>query len=94
MRGWKWMGMAGMAALVMALAAPADAQQCPKGKLRLLYEAAPLAFIVEQAGGMAVDGTPRRIMDVLPEDLHQRTPLVIGSRQNVEEYLTYVNNGR
>jgi fructose-1,6-bisphosphatase I len=67
---------------------PSDSRHL-RGKLRLLYEAVPLAFIVEQAGGMAIDGSPRRIMDVLPEELHQRTPLVIGSRQNVEEYLTF-----
>ncbi len=52
------------------------------GKLRLLYEAAPLAFIAEQAGGAASDGQ-RRILDVIPEDLHQRTPLVIGSPEDV-----------
>ncbi|MGH7700534.1 MAG: class 1 fructose-bisphosphatase, partial [Gemmatimonadales bacterium] len=54
----------------------------PRGKLRLLYEAAPLALLVEQAGGAATDGrTP--ILDVSPEALHQRTPLVIGSRADV-----------
>ena len=67
---------------------PAD-RKSPRGKLRLLYEANPLAFIAEQAGGMAVDGTSRRILDIQPDGLHQRTPLVIGSRQNVEEYLSY-----
>src|SRR5205807_1801901 len=50
----------------------------PQGKLRLLYEAAPLAFVVEQAGGRATDGC-RSILDIVPEDLHQKTPLVIGS---------------
>ena len=54
----------------------------PKGKLRLLCEAAPLAMIVEQAGGMATDGI-RRIMDIEPEELHQRTPLFIGSKRDV-----------
>ena len=54
-----------------------------RGKLRLLYEANPLAFIVEQAGGAATDGTSR-ILDVLPTELHQRTPLYIGSRNEVE----------
>jgi len=53
-------------------------------KLRLLYEANPLAFIVEQAGGKASDGVCR-IMDVVPTELHQRVPLIIGSRVNVEE---------
>ncbi|HTE46119.1 MAG TPA: class 1 fructose-bisphosphatase [Gemmatimonadaceae bacterium] len=55
----------------------------PKGKLRLLYEANPLAFIVEQAGGAATDGT-QRILDVEPTELHQRTPLYIGSKNEVE----------
>ena len=55
----------------------------PKGKLRLLYEANPLAFIVEQAGGAATDGRTR-ILDVAPTELHQRTPLYIGSKDEVE----------
>ncbi|MEO0310556.1 MAG: hypothetical protein RIQ89_213 [Bacteroidota bacterium] len=50
----------------------------PKGKLRLLYECNPLAFIIEQAGGKASDGF-RRILDLQPTSLHQRTPLFIGS---------------
>ncbi len=54
----------------------------PQGKLRLLYEAAPLAFVVEQAGGKATDGC-RSILDVAPTDLHQKTPLVIGSKDDV-----------
>ena len=54
-----------------------------KGKLRLLYEANPLAFIVEQAGGAATDGT-QNICDVQPTELHQRTPLYIGSKKEVE----------
>jgi fructose-1,6-bisphosphatase I len=57
----------------------------PTGKLRLMYEASPLAFITEQAGGLATDGE-KRILDILPESIHQRTPLVIGSRQEVEEF--------
>lgn len=61
---------------------PPDARK-PAGKLRLLYEAAPLAFICEQAGGRATDGE-RDILDVQPHSLHQRTPLYIGSRELVE----------
>lgn len=56
----------------------------PKGKLRLLYECNPLAFIIEQAGGKASDGITR-ILDLQPESLHQRTPLFIGSKQMVEK---------
>jgi fructose-1,6-bisphosphatase I len=55
----------------------------PKGKLRLLYECNPLAFIVEQAGGMATDGT-QRIMEITPDELHQRVPCFIGSPRMVE----------
>jgi len=55
----------------------------PQGKLRLLYEAAPLAFIAEQAGGAASDGE-RRILDIRASALHQRVPLYIGSASDVE----------
>ena len=58
-------------------------KKTPKGKLRLLYEANPLAFIVEQAGGLATDGS-ERILDVQPTELHQRIPLYIGSKNEVE----------
>src|SRR5689334_17567 len=58
-------------------------RKSPKGKLRLLYEANPLAFIVEQAGGAASDRA-QRVLDVLPTELHQRTPLFIGSKHEVE----------
>lgn len=61
---------------------PADAK-APRGKLRLLYEAAPLSYIAEAAGGSATDGQ-RSILDVEPTELHQRTPLVIGSKRDVE----------
>lgn len=54
----------------------------PHGKLRLLCEAAPLAMIVEQAGGMATDGI-NRILDIEPQELQQRTPLFIGSKRDV-----------
>lgn len=57
----------------------------PSGKLRLLYEANPLAFIAEQAGGSAIDGQ-HRILEIQPREIHQRTPLVFGSRAEVEEF--------
>jgi len=50
----------------------------PEGKLRLLYEANPIAFIAEQAGGIATDGK-RRILDIVPKSIHERTPLAVGS---------------
>lgn len=56
----------------------------PRGKLRLLYEAAPMAFICEHAGGAATNGR-ERILDIEPTELHQRVPLVIGSKLDVEE---------
>jgi fructose-1,6-bisphosphatase I len=57
-----------------------------RGKLRLLYEANPLAFLAEQAGGLAIDGD-RRILDIVPDTIHQRTPLVIGGKGEVEAFL-------
>lgn len=57
----------------------------PKGKLRLLYEANPLAFIAEQAGGMATNGC-ERILDIQPTDIHQRTSLILGSQVEVEAF--------
>jgi fructose-1,6-bisphosphatase I len=57
----------------------------PSGKLRLLYEANPLAFIAEQAGGRAISGKTR-IMDIEPKSIHERTPLIIGSRTEVDEF--------
>src|ERR1044071_7651845 len=59
---------------------PAEVNR-PEGKLRLCYEASPLAFVVEQAGGAATDGT-RRILDLVPAQLHQRTPLALGSQKS------------
>jgi fructose-1,6-bisphosphatase I len=58
-------------------------KKTPRGKLRLLYEAYPLAMIAEQAGGAAVDGETR-ILEVKAGGIHDRTPLVIGSRREVE----------
>jgi fructose-1,6-bisphosphatase I len=55
----------------------------PQGKLRLLYECAPLAFLMEQAGGRASDGQ-QPILDIVPTELHSRTPLIIGSQEEVE----------
>jgi fructose-1,6-bisphosphatase I len=58
-------------------------RKSPTGKLRLLYEANPLAFICEQAGGAAIDGKIR-VLDVQPTELHQRIPLFIGSKNDVD----------
>lgn len=64
----------------------------PKGKLRLLYECNPFAFITEVAGGKATDGK-QRILDIKPTELHQRTPLFIGSKGMMEELEGYLAKG-
>jgi len=62
----------------------------PKGKLRLMYECNPMAFIIEQAGGLATDGK-QPIMDIVPTTIHQRSPIYIGSRDDVTDFLSYVS---
>jgi len=70
---------------------PADTREPGKthGKLRLLYEAIPLAFLAEQAGGCGSDGT-QNILDISPQSLHQRTPFFVGSRDLVERVEAYI----
>lgn len=68
---------------------PAESER-PTGKLRLLYEAAPLAFLIEQAGGYASDGYGP-ILDIVPEQIHQRVPLYIGNRKLVEKAEHYIS---
>ena len=65
--------------------------KAPRGKLRLLYEAFPLAFVAERAGGAATDGQ-RRILDLTPSELHERVPLFIGDRADVAELTTLVSS--
>jgi len=68
---------------------PKDTKDPSKpGKLRLLYEANPMSFIVEQAGGMSSTGR-ERIMEIKPEGLHQRVPVILGSRNEVERVVSY-----
>jgi fructose-1,6-bisphosphatase I len=57
----------------------------PGGKLRLLYEANPIAFLAEQAGGAASDGQ-QRVLDIQPDSIHQRTPLIVGSRTEMADF--------
>ncbi|MCJ8746939.1 hypothetical protein PDJAM_G00147600 [Pangasius djambal] len=59
----------------------------PKGKLRLLYECNPMAFIMEQAGGMATTGS-MNVLDIQPENIHQRSPVVLGSPDDVQDYIS------
>lgn len=62
----------------------------PYGKLRLMYECNPMALIVEQAGGKATDGV-QRILDICPQALHQRSPLFMGSRHDVDEAMGFLS---
>ena len=64
-------------------------KSAPEGKLRLLYECNPMAHIVEQAGGLASDGK-QRILDILPTGYHCRSPVYIGSKEDVEDFLSFV----
>ncbi len=63
----------------------------PEGKLRLLYETAPLAFLMEQAGGKASTGS-KHILDVVPDRLHARTPVIIGSKEDVNLVLSFIED--
>jgi len=64
---------------------PGDAKN-PRGKLRLLYECVPMAFIAEHAGGRAVDGE-KDVLDILPSDVHERCPLIVGSKNEVDLFM-------
>jgi len=64
----------------------------PRGKIRLLYEAGPLAFIAEQAGGYASDGY-QSILDLEPQFLHERTPFFIGNRSLVQQVERFIQEG-
>ncbi len=65
----------------------------PQGKLRLLYECNPIAFLAEQAGGKASDGF-RRILDIGPTELHERSPFFVGSKEMVEEVEGFLERGK
>ena len=64
---------------------PADTKNT-NGKLRLLYEGAPMSYIVEQAGGLSTTGT-KRVMEISPETVHQRVPIVMGSKNDIQEVI-------
>jgi fructose-1,6-bisphosphatase I len=68
-----------------------DVLSAPEGKLRLLYECNPLAFIAEQAGGLATTGR-KRILEIKPERLHQRVPYYVGSKLMVEKVMDCIEN--
>jgi fructose-1,6-bisphosphatase I len=67
---------------------PRDTKSSKPGRLRLLYEANPMAFIIEQAGGAAATGH-ERMLEVKPTDLHQRVPVILGARHEVERVMDY-----
>jgi fructose-1,6-bisphosphatase I len=62
------------------------------GKLRLLYEANPMSFLIEQAGGASSTGT-QRILEIQPSSLHQRVPVILGSKNEVERVVAYHREG-
>jgi len=64
---------------------PGD-EKNPNGKLRLLYEGAPMSFIMEQAGGLSTTGT-QRVMEIVPEQVHQRVPMFMGSKNEIQEII-------
>ncbi len=70
-----------------------NSSQYPNGKLRLMYECNPLSFLIEQAGGMAIDGKGR-ILEIEPESIHQRTPIFIGSKENVLKVKEFLDEYR
>jgi fructose-1,6-bisphosphatase I len=65
-------------------------QKAPNGKLRLMYEANPMAMLIEQAGGKALAAPDTRILDVQPRDIHQRTPVIIGSADEVDAVVAHL----
>ena len=71
---------------------PAD-KKSPKGKLRVLYEGFPMALIVESAGGVAstgmFNGKIQRMLDLVPTDIHERCPVILGSERDVKQCLGY-----
>lgn len=65
-----------------------DDKKSKKGKLRLLYEAFPMAFLTEQAGGVATTGT-QRILDIMPKGIHERCPVFLGSKEDVQDLIKF-----
>lgn len=65
-------------------------KESPNGKLRLLYECNPMAFLFEKAGGMASTGD-QAVLDRIPRSIHDRSPIFLGSKEDVQEVLSFVN---
>jgi len=62
----------------------------PEGKLRLMYEANPMAMIIEQAGGKAYAAPGRRVLDIQPRAIHERTPIVLGAMDQVDHVMRHL----
>ncbi|KAI0748343.1 fructose-1,6-bisphosphatase [Daedaleopsis nitida] len=69
-----------------------DDKKSKRGKLRLLYEAFPMAFLTEQAGGVATTGT-KRILDIIPTSIHERCPVFLGSKEDVQDLMKFYQEG-
>lgn len=69
---------------------PGDSHKSPDGKLRLLYEAFPMAFLVEQAGGKAVNDEGKRILDLVPNHIHDKSSIWLGSETEIDNYLSHI----
>ena len=67
-----------------------ESSKLPSGKLRLMYECNPLSFLMEQAGGIAINHEGKRIMEVEVTDIHQRSPIYMGSPYNMKELMGYI----
>jgi fructose-1,6-bisphosphatase I len=66
-------------------------KKAPNGKLRLMYEANPMSMLIEQAGGKAFAAPGQRIMDVVPTDIHQRVPVILGGADEVDQVIAHLN---
>ena len=67
--------------------------KAPEGKLRLMYEGNPMAMLIEQAGGKAMAVPGQRVLDVVPKEIHQRTPVCLGSPDEVDRVMEMVAGG-
>ncbi|MGD2167811.1 MAG: class 1 fructose-bisphosphatase, partial [Gammaproteobacteria bacterium] len=68
--------------------------KAPAGKLRLLYEANPMAMLIEQAGGLAMAAPGKRLLDIVPKRIHQRTPVILGSTDEVNHVLRFMERSQ
>ncbi|HKT73206.1 MAG TPA: class 1 fructose-bisphosphatase [Steroidobacteraceae bacterium] len=66
-------------------------KKAPSGKLRLMYEANPMAMLIEQAGGKALAAPGQRVLDIAPRDIHQRTPVCLGSAAEVDKVMEHLS---